>query len=467
LDGIAALADASLLHLDEAAGDEPRYRMLETIREFAVEELEASGEAEAVRGRHAAYFLDLAQRADTAPSPEIASWLDRLERDYGNLRGAIDWLEQTGDAERFLRLAGAMAFFWFYRGRLREGLRVLTRAIDTAHATPVTASARAFALSQAGLLANVRGDVPNATVWLAEAVRLSEVTGETTLEVTARARLGGALVGEGRYDDAEPLFAVNRERARELGEETWWMAHAEFHLGAIAFARGDAAAARPLLRAAAARYDRTSNPWLAVDPLRYLGLLACAERDVTGAATLFAENLARLRAGGVRQAIATTLADIAVLATAVGKREDAARLFAATDALRESEGTSFSLPARARYDAALAEARSDLGEARFREAHAGGTASLLPEITALAEIVLTNAASPPDTVDRAPAASMLTEREAEVLRLLAAGRTNIAIAEALHIGPGTVRTHVSNILSKLSVRTRTEAATYAHRQGLV
>ncbi len=261
LDGIAALVEASLLRTEDGAADEPRYGMLETVRAYAVELLAASGEAAAIEDRHAGHYLRRAEKANDSPNAEAAVWLDRIERDYGNYRNAIVRLAKAGDAGGALRLAGAMAFYWFYRGRLLEGVTILTRVIEaTAGDAGAPPAARAFALSQAGLLANVSGDVAHAIAWLSEAMDLAREAGETTVEVTARGRLGGVLVREGQYEEAEPLFLANRSRAEEMGEETWWWAHAEFHLGAIAFARDDVATAVPLLKASAARYDRVGQP---------------------------------------------------------------------------------------------------------------------------------------------------------------------------------------------------------------
>jgi non-specific serine/threonine protein kinase len=469
LDLISSLCDKSLLRPRiEPEPGEPRYGMLETIREFGLEQLAASGEAVSIRRRHAAYFRDLAVRADTAPFAEAKVWLDRLEREEANLRAAIAWLLDVGEAEDVLRLIGAMAFFWFYRGRPREGHAVLAQALAATREMPAPDEVRAFALAQAGLLATVQGDTSAAATWLGEAVRLAPPGG--AIAVLAQARLGGVLVSEGDYEGAAPLFAQTLVLARGLADRTW-LAHAEFHLGAIAFARGDAAAARPLLRAAAEHYDAIGDHWDAVDPLRCLGLLACIEGDLSGAAAFFGENLTRLRAGGSRQALATSLADVATWAVAARRPREAARLFGTSEVLREREGTAFSLPARDHYDAARAAARATLGVAPFAEALAEGRSLTLEQALAMAEatLALEGAAGRLPAPGSIPAAESnpLTEREQEVLLLLAAGRTNPEIGDVLFIGRGTVRTHVSNILAKLGAKTRTEAALIARERGLL
>ena len=476
LEGIGSLVDKSLVRQEEGPGGEPRYRMLETIREYGLERLEAGGKAEPARRAHAAYFLALAERAaPTAQTPaeQSAAWLDRLDRDHDNLRVALAWFHDAGDAEGALRLAGALSFYWYYRGHLAEGRRALERALAaaTARDARVAPAGRARALTGIGLLANVQGDLAEATARLTEGLELWGASGETWGAAVARGLLGGVLVGQGRYDEAAVLFEEGLARFEDLGDEVW-IAHARFHLGAIAFARGDREAARAQCREAATRYDAAGTRLDAIDPLRYLGLLACAEGDLDEAAALFADNLDRLRVRGSPAAIATGLADVATLAARRGAFRPAARLFGAADALRRAERAALSLPARDTYEAAMAEARTSLGEQAYGIEHAAGHALALEQAVAVAAEVLGTAPPAGDgpaagSAGAAVPGAGLTPRELELLPLLAAGKTNPEIADALFIGRGTVRNHVSHILAKLGAKSRTEAADLAHRQGLL
>src|SRR5215217_6957374 len=161
LEGIGALLDASLLQSEEPDA-ETRFRMLETVREFGLERLEASDEATTTRDRHARYFLDLAERTNAVivktPTPAL---LDVIEREHDNLRAALTWSRDTGNHDTFLRLAGALAMFWYYRGYLGEGQRWLSQALET---PPIDASPqpRAWALTMSGMLANVAGETDRA-----------------------------------------------------------------------------------------------------------------------------------------------------------------------------------------------------------------------------------------------------------------------------------------------------------------
>jgi predicted ATPase/DNA-binding CsgD family transcriptional regulator len=484
LDGIGSLVDKSLVRQDEGPGGEPRYRMLETIREFGLERLEERGEVGPARRAHAACCLALAE--DAMPSVlragEQSAWLSRMDRDHDNLRAALAWFVGAADAEAALRLAGALTFFWYYRGHLAEGRRALERALAlAAGGAAIDPGIRAWALTGSGLLANAQGDLTEATARLTEALVLWGAGGEDGRfpvarggawgAAAARGLLGGVLVGQGRYGEAAPLFEEGLARFGELGDEAW-VAHARFHLGAIAFARGDHAATRAQCREAADRYDATGARLDAIDPLRYLGLLACAEGDLAGAAALFADNLTRLQARGSPSAIATGLADVATFATRRGDHRSAARLFGAAAALSRAERAAFSLPARDAYEAATAGARALLGDATYAAEHAAGQSLSVERAVALAAEVLDAAPRPagqPPTgsADTPVSDAGLTERERDVLRLLAAGRTNPEIADALFVGTGTVRNHVSHILAKLEARTRTEAADIARRKGLL
>jgi predicted ATPase/transcriptional regulator with XRE-family HTH domain len=383
LQGIAALLDASLLQHEEQDA-EPRFRMLETVREFALEQLEASGEESATRERHAHYFLDLAERTNAViaktPTPAL---LDVFERDHDNLRAALAWSRDTGDHDTLLRLAGALAFFWYYRGYLNEGQRWLGQALESPAVAP---RPRAWALTSSGMLANVRGETERATALLTESFSWWERSGDAWGRAFAGSQLGGGYVGQGRYDEAAPLFAATEAYAREAGHDDL-LGLARFHLGLIAWARGDDTRARDLLRDAVERFDRFGTPADSIDPLRYLGLIACAAGDLNEAAAWFAEELTRLQQRGSRAAIAVGLADVATLAAAREAWQPAVRLFAMAEDLLQAETAAFSLPARDHYERAHVRARDALGDSAAASAVAG-RALTLERALAEAETVL-------------------------------------------------------------------------------
>jgi predicted ATPase/class 3 adenylate cyclase len=381
--GIAALVDTSLLRQEEVVG-EPRFRMLETVREFGLERLEASGDRAASRSRHAEFFLTLLERRD--PEDADPAWLDGIDREHDNLRAALGWSRESGDHDTLLHLAGALAFFWYYRGHLNEGRRWLDQALQTPldNASP---RPRAWALTAGGLLANVLGETDRAAELLTASFDWWERSGDAYGQAIARSLLGGVRVNQGRYDEAAALFAANEAALRDAGDESW-LGHASFHRGVIAWVQGDDARARILLREAVERFDRSRAPANAIDPLRYLGLIACAAGDLDEAAVWFGEELTRLQQEGNRAAIAVGLADVATLAAAREAWQPAARLFAKAEALLQAEAAAFSLPARDHYERAHDRARQALGDTASQAAAVAGPALTVEQALAEAEAVL-------------------------------------------------------------------------------
>jgi hypothetical protein len=152
---------------------QPRFLMLETIREYALERLEVSGEAEAIRQRHAIFFLALAEAA--APQfygPEQVAWLNRIESEHDNMRAAQEWLAQRGEVDTAMQLAGALRYFWFVRGYHSEGSEQLLRILARPEAVVATA-ARVKALNAAGYLQWVRGNQDSARTLLEEALTIA------------------------------------------------------------------------------------------------------------------------------------------------------------------------------------------------------------------------------------------------------------------------------------------------------
>lgn len=130
-EGVSSLLGKSLLRQEEGTEGEPRVVMLETIHEYARERLEERGEAEELRRAHAEYFLALAEEAEPEiEGPHQVAWMDRLEAEHDNLRGALSWSLETGDAESVLRIAGALWLFWVVRGPFSEGRRWLTAGLS-------------------------------------------------------------------------------------------------------------------------------------------------------------------------------------------------------------------------------------------------------------------------------------------------------------------------------------------------
>jgi hypothetical protein len=207
LDAVASLVDKNLLMQVEQEGDEPRLKQLDTIREFGLEYLSASGELEIARQAHAQYYLALAEEAE----PELfgsrqAMWLNRLEQKHDNFWAALHWLLERKETEAALRLASALRRLWFIRGYLSEGRQWLERALRESEG--VAASVRAKALNAAGQLSSLQGDFSHAETLWQESLALLRDSGNIRPIVHSLWMLG-------RLATERCNFAV----ARVLGEE--------------------------------------------------------------------------------------------------------------------------------------------------------------------------------------------------------------------------------------------------------
>jgi predicted ATPase/class 3 adenylate cyclase len=312
-DGLDALHDSSLIRLQESsdrdAAADPRFAMLQTIHEFASEQLVASGELEQVKENHATWFLELAIQAEPQlPGPSAVSWLDRLESDHDNLRAALDWLGSQGDGQRAVTLAAAMWRFWWLRGHIAEGRKQLETALAVAGFT--AEEARATALDGAGVLAETQGDYDRADALHREALALSRERGDKTGIARALGNLGVVAFDRGD-DQATTFLEESLALAREIGDQLL-VATALNDLGAVAFDRGDLDRAEPLYQESLSLRRRAASGSEIARALNNLGEVALARGDFAGACQLLSESLSLYRDAGDRWGTAGALINLAV-----------------------------------------------------------------------------------------------------------------------------------------------------------
>jgi non-specific serine/threonine protein kinase len=457
--GIASLVDKSLLRAAiPEGGGEASYSMLETLREYGLERLAASAEEAAVRDRHAAWYLDLTESfASTHEQVQQSApdAVERLDREYGNVRAALEGLDASGREVELTLLAMRLRSFWYLTERYAEALRWYERARATDDAT------RIALLRMAGQMAQLLGQ-RDAAHKLEASLALARVAGDRYQEAEALFHL--AIMAEDRGDFGEALAGF--EQARDLfarAGNRLGATQSDYHLGVIAYGRGQLAEAERSLGDAVAAAAEVGDPLLAAWCTTYRILVACEQQELDRATHLLAQVTSPLAMPALRHHVPDFLAATGVIAAGAERPEIAARLIGAS----RRSGYLFKLPERLAYERAEAAARAALGDDVFEREQAIGrrlsAASLTAEIDQVA-----SGAPPPARPPQAPSGDTpaLTEREMEVLRLLAEGLTNRQIADALFVSLRTAATHVDHILTKLDVRTRTAAVAYAVRHGL-
>jgi predicted ATPase/DNA-binding CsgD family transcriptional regulator len=468
LEGVSELVAASLVNPMERIGDEPRFTMLETIREFALERLGASGEEAQIQERHARHLVVLAEHLWETPEwPKVESWSMRLQPEIGNLRLALEWTLQH-DPAATVQLAGALIDFWPTFGHVTEGLAWTTRALHACPDPPVVYRARALGTS--GRLAMVQGDFDTSTGLLTEAVALlKKAVARSPTEVARRLLtfsiilLGDTAVARRDLTRARILFTEARQLA-DLHDVPWSATVTIMNLGRIAFLSGDLPAAQELLEALA-RHQDASGPLGVAHGHLFLGELFLARakhaRAVNHLQAAFAAFLEVGYLGGMGGSL-----ELLAEAIVTYQPTEAVRLLGAAAAIEE-KGEGFRDPHDAQVFAQISEtARARLGEPAFAAAWEEGKMLTRDELRATVAALSEAMPAVPEIAPDSAASHGLTPRELEVLRLIAAGRSNREIAAALFISVPTVKRHVTTILSKLDLPSRSAATAYAHTHAL-
>jgi len=486
--------------------------MLEPVRQYALEKLEEHDEAEEIRRRHAEFFLGLAEETETEMrGPEQATWLDRLEAEHDNLRGALSWTLERGGPELGLRLAEAFWWFWEARGHFDEGRRWLEQALAKGSRA---SAARAKALDGVGWLALNVGDIDRAVAAAEEGLKLrAQVELEASVAASLLRLLGITAEIQGDYEraigpsreslalgrEAEDKLTVvwsllnlgrvssvegDHERATQLYEEglalcreSGYTTPLPNYLSDLAcefLLQGDQERATTLNEEATTlvrrqgQLGRLRGP--VKGPLERLGWAALLRGEQERAKTWYEENLR------LSQELGNGLIDIESVegwACAVGTKGEAqraAKLFGAAQALREAVGYPQPPGERAVQEPYLLAARSRLEET-WEAALAEGRAMLLEQAIDYALSDEPSIATLSATHEQSPTSILpehqtgLTSREVEVLGLVATGKTNAQIARELFVSPRTVETHLTSIYHKLGVRSRATATRFALEHG--
>lgn len=478
LELLAQLLEKSLVEREERAG-EVRLRLLEPLRQYASERLQASGEQEAVQARHAEWYLALAEEQELRfRGPQQKRAFERLEREHDNLRGALRWAGDRGEIG--LRLVAALWHFWFSRSYFSEGRRWLDRVL--AATSTLQVPARAIALNGAACLAWRSGSHDEVFARCAEALALSQALGNAWASAVALHYQAAATMERGELDGAARLHEQSLQLFRE-GKRTWWIALSLGHLAMVRRLQGDAERAGELAEESLALFRQTGDDIFTAHALDVVGFGWEQRGDKVRGAACYREALSLHAEQDDRSGIAVAFMRLASVAAAEGRAERAASLFGSSDAVLRLPANPFPQFYQAYADSPVAQVQGELDEHTFARAWAAGQSMPIADAIALA---LAEPPRPGENAEEAvsdmsgragedgPAQGTalpeglagLSQRELEVLKLLALGRSNKQIGQALTLSVRTVERHIANVYLKIGAHGRADATSYAFRHGL-
>jgi predicted ATPase/DNA-binding CsgD family transcriptional regulator len=522
LDGVESLVDKNLLRRVDQAGSDPRLTMLETVREHGLEKLAESGEEDAIRWHCARYYVAMAERAEKGLlGRDQEVWRARLEADDDNMRAVLRWALGKNEVEVALRVAGALAFYWYIRGFWSEGREWLLSAISRDDASPPlsrpgTARARAKALMGAGLLTTWSiVDLPGARSLLEESLAIARELGDRELTANVLFHLYRVANFQHEHGEARSVLEESLVIARELGDK-WLLAGVLDALGTVRAREGDHETGRSLLEESLAmRRESGDKRGLRVS-LNNMGERAREQGDYARAIALYEEALAvhsgsgdtfgganlhnnmgfalynlgkydeseseclaalalwrRLNAPG-----GYVLALLGLAGVAVGRGPNpagamrAARLLGTCQAALEKIGDFLEEVERTDRERIAAGIRAHLDKATWQRCYAEGAAMTLEEAAEYAQTPLApeEQSAPPKQLSSRKAAKLqyggLTARERQVAIFIADGKSNRDIADAMVVSERTVEGHVSNILAKLGFHSRSQISAWAVKKEL-
>ncbi len=512
LDGLALLIDHSLLRSETQPDGEPRFLMVQTIREFAATRLVASGEMDDVRQQHLLHFLCLAEGTEArVMGAEQGVWLDGLQVELGNLRAAFEWSVDRQDSQLALRLAGGLHRFWVLCCHLAEGRHWLWTALSLGNASDAT-PARATALVALAHLTGLHGDLRDAESLLEQGLalcrqfddlarlaaalslagRLSYHLGKyeaaraacTEGLVLARAAGNSYLVADNLFGLARVADAVRDGNAEAYYDECLVLRQALGDNYGIAFVLGDLAnmalsrhdygrafsLGGEALRLLQDLKDATTTAWLEA----LLGEVLYRTGEHEQALDLLCRSLRTSRDFEDKSGMVAALSVLAPTLSALGHQTEGTRLFAACTALYEELDIALTKDQMALMEGDSQLLRQAVGPEAFDLAWSAGRMLTLKQAVAYALAVAEAPAPNPPAAPyvAAPAARKtypagLSAREVEVLRLVAEGLTDAQVAERLVLSPRTVNAHLQTIYGKVGVNSRAAATRFAVENNLV
>ena len=463
LDGFSSLLDKSLIQRLIGTSGEPRFRMLAMLRHYALRQLEASGQAEAARDRHADVFSRLVEEA--APrlyGADQAKWLEHLEMELGNLRAALRWLIDRGRKAEALRFAAGLENFWLVHDHLDEGQRWLEEALSL----DIEIDRRSEGEARRALASIMLrlGDYLRAGLLYRAILSFAREQQYDALERQTLIDLASVYFISGYLDEARTHFRQVLDLGQAAGD---WrvVARALNQLGEIARFRGDDAVAAERYRQSLTLWRQLAERERIAMVLHNLAPVVARLGDRRQSAELFTESLEISR--GLRHMHGVALCLLGIAGVIEGDRPaviDAARILSAAETLRASIGVQWQPVDRAEFERSRVAVQARLDDETFASAWEAGKALTREGAVDTAMKLLDGMLSAGAAAGRRPRPSRfpggLTRREYQVVQQIARGLTNREIAEALSLSKKTIEMHVSHSLTKLDVRSRAQLAAW-------
>jgi len=476
LDACISLLDKHLLQQQEQPDGNSFLSMLETIREFALECLQSSGETNITSQAHAQYFQTFVE--ESAPpvfDPKEMEWFDRLDQEQDNLRASLNWFIEQQDAGMALKLSGTLVRFWGVRGYMQEALQWLDRAIKMSES--VSLSVLANALNGAGWLATELGEYERAEALCKESLVLYQELGDVRGMALAYHRLG---VAYSRSNYAAARLALEESVAlyRQV-DDKGGLAYSLMALGTVNLTHGEDSLARSQLEEGLKYCREMGNREGIAWSLLMLGHLLLTDNDVSKVTRLVEESLLLFRETSNKEGRARALILMGQLMSMQGKYSEAQSFFEESLTILREVGSRQFIAQALLLLARMASLQGDKPTARiyYEESLAimqdlkieEGVASSLEGLRNLNSAQEHIKPGPPYAQSQSspvfPAG--LTAREVEVLRLVAGGLTNAQIAQHLVISTRTVNAHMRSIYNKLEISSRTAATRFAIEHHLL
>lgn len=381
LDLLLHLIDKSLVEA-ETENTEPRYRLLETIRQYAGDKLRESGEVKLIHDRHLGYFVKYAEQAEAGLSgPGQRDWASRLETEHNNLRAALSWSLESNQIKAGLQMAGALQRFWHTQGHLSEGSRWLEKLLTAGDG--VGGTERAKALRASSLISGLMGDYPRARTSAESSIDLYREIGDDRGAGLALAALGATYSYEGKREEAIESLQESLNLLEPRGEWSG-IVYAHLWLGDVWLRLGDTTRAATNWEESLRLAQELGDNYLMAWSLGGLADVARLRGDYERAIRMHREILSLYRDLGNKSEAPWTLEALGLIAAALGESRRAARLWGAASAWREAVNAPLPPSIQSDYAESIARARTQLGERDYASAWSEGRALSMDEAIELA-----------------------------------------------------------------------------------